>query len=157
MLIKTFVVSGFCLAISVAAATGQQTDAPASPTDQERYVLQERDGGFVRLDKKTGQMSFCTVVNTNMVCRLGAEERQAYEDELSGLSSRIETLEKQVATLSKKDPSSGRPKADVPGVTPEESEMDKEFDKAMDFAQEAMRRFFDVIKELREKYEDDRI
>ena len=42
-------------------------------------------GGFLRLDKETGAVSFCTVDAGLSVCRVSADERAALENEIARL------------------------------------------------------------------------
>ena len=43
------------------------------------------EGGFLRLDKETGAVSFCTVDAGLSVCRVSADERAALENEIARL------------------------------------------------------------------------
>lgn len=125
-----------------------------SEISPERYSINEQDGGIVRVDKTTGQVSFCDVKKANVICRLGADERDAYEVELERLGERIAVLEKQVVQSSVQ---TKRPKENVPGIASKDSQFDKEFDKAMDFAESAMRRFFGMVQNLKKDFEGDKI
>lgn len=51
----------------------------------DRYMMTPADGGFLRLDKETGAVAFCTVENKLAACRLGADERAAFEAEIARL------------------------------------------------------------------------
>ncbi|MGA8169751.1 MAG: hypothetical protein WB816_02775 [Methylocystis sp.] len=42
-------------------------------------------GGFLRLDKETGAVSFCTVETGLSVCRISADERATLENEIARL------------------------------------------------------------------------
>lgn len=139
-------VIGLAMVGAIVLAQARQT----SDTSPERYSVNEQDGGIVRVDKTTGQISFCDVKKSNVICRLGADERDAYEVELERLGERIAMLEKQVeqpATQTK------RPKKRVPGIARKDSQFDKELDKAMDFAESAMRRFFGMVHKLKKDFE----
>jgi hypothetical protein len=63
----------------------------------ERFQLERSGDRFVRLDRQTGAMSLCDEQNGNLVCRMAADERAAYDAELDRLSSRVTALEKTVA------------------------------------------------------------
>lgn len=120
----------------------------------ERFSINEQDGGVVRVDKTSGQVSFCDVKKSNVICRLGADERDAYEVELERLNERIAVLEKRVEHSPAQ---TKRPKQEVPGIARKDSQFDKEFDKAMDFAESTMRRFFGMVQNLKKDFEGDKI
>ena len=135
---------------AVVLAQSRQT----GEVSDERYSVNEQDGGIVRVDKISGQVSFCDVKKSNVICRLGADERDAYEDELERLGERIAMLEKRVEQSPAKI---DRPKKIVPGIRRTESEFDKELDRAMDFAESAMRRFFGMVHNLKKDFDGDKI
>jgi len=67
--------------------------APPMPQVAERYTLERAGDGFVRLDKVTGEMSFCRIETiAGLVCRLGADERAAYDNKISTLTSQVAAL-----------------------------------------------------------------
>ena len=150
----------FCLALLTAAnAPAFAQSNPADPLDRARYVIEKSDGGFVRLNRRTGQTSFCKVDQGNLICRMSADERAAYEAEIAALNTRLTTLEKQVAALKPQKPGENQAKQEKSGPStgldaPDDGKLEEEFDRAMEFAQDAMRRFFDVVKELKNKYEN---
>lgn len=138
----------------VAAAT------PAGATDLDssmRYDMRAEKDGFVRLDRQTGEMSFCQLRDGNLACRVGADERAAFEKALSEMQSRLDALEKRgkgedgVASSKRQEriPESGKSPAE-PGLGEQE---EREFEKAMEFAQRAMRRFYDALKDLKSDIE----
>ena len=123
--------------------------------DEERFVLTEVDGGFVKLDRQLGTVSFCTVISGNIACRLGADERNAYNEAMDQMRGEIEALDKRLAKLESSGPVAKSENSEtVPeNDTAENPELPVEFDTAMEIAQEAMRRFFSVIQELKKEYE----
>jgi len=154
----------FGVAVNIVPAMAQENSLPTGPLDSSRYTIENRDDGFVRLDRQNGNMSFCSVNSGNMICRLGADERLAYEDEIAKLHQRLDGIEERISSIGEGQKQTkpslslpeNRPKVDVPGTKPKETELDKEFEKAMEFAQDAMRRFFEVVKDLKQKYEGDK-
>lgn len=67
-----------------------------------RYSMQKTETGIARLDTQTGEVTLCVEQAGDLVCRMAADERTAYDLELDLLEKRVETLEKSV-----KDGSSG--------------------------------------------------
>jgi hypothetical protein len=139
-----------------ASAVGEEI----KPDDPIRYELRQEGSGFVRLDKRTGAMSYCTADGRNLSCRVSAEEREAYENELALLRDRIAEIEKRLdgtegaaTNLKRQDRIAREP--ETKGPEPELQkrnqleQTEQEFNRALDLATRAMRRFFDVIREMK--------
>ena len=84
MLMPVIALGGMVAASAVAA----QEPAPG------RYAMQKTDSGIARLDTQTGEVSLCQEKDGDIVCRMAADERTAFELELDLLTKRVETLEK---------------------------------------------------------------
>lgn len=105
--------------------------------DTVRYALEKTADGYVRMDKSTGEMSICKEADGQLVCRIAADERSAYEDTLAGLTQRVEALEQKMAAL---DGNGLLPKNVLPS--------EEEFDKTLSMMERFMRRFMGVVKEF---------
>lgn len=108
----------------------------------ENFTLEKTDKGFVRMDKRTGEMSVCEIAGSQMICRMGADDRKAFESELDTLMTRIETLEKKVASLEGTPPSSSLNRL------PNDEEMEQTFT----FMEKFFRRFMGIAKDLEKEY-----
>ena len=106
---------------------------PVLAQEAERYALERTDDGYVRMDKRTGEMSICTETSGQLVCKLAADERKAYDDAVDRLQTAIDSLEDRVAALE------SSPKSTLPSET--------EFDQTMNYMQKFFRSFMDVVKE----------
>ena len=138
-------------------------DARDLPAD-DRYHLIEIEGGALRIDRQTGEVSECANEASGWVCRLSADDRLAYEAEINRLDTladeqaeRIAALEDRLAAireygLTTPDGSSPTPPPDDPGDTLR-LPSDEELDAVMDTAEEVMRRFFGMVQDLREDLE----
>lgn len=104
--------------------------------DDGRYQLETSKDGFVRLDTETGEMSICTKQGSQLVCRVAAEERAAFQEEIDRLDGTIEALEKRLAVLE----SVSRPGNELPS--------DEEFERTLGFMEKFMRRFMDIIEDF---------
>ncbi|MCK5748272.1 MAG: hypothetical protein KAH44_18790, partial [Oricola sp.] len=62
--------------------------APAS-AENGRYVMEKTGEGYVRMDTASGEMSICTEKNGQLVCKLAADERAAFQDALDRLEERV--------------------------------------------------------------------
>ena len=72
---------------------------PAAGAQDDRYVLEKSGEGFVRMDRQTGEMSTCRTEGTGLVCKLAADERTAYQQEIDSLQEKVDGLEERVAKL----------------------------------------------------------
>jgi hypothetical protein len=124
MLIPVLAVGGVFAAVTVFA----QEPAPG------RYAMQKADSGIARLDTQTGEVSLCQEGNGEMVCRMAADERTAFELELDLLTKRVETLEKAV----------GEGQTALKPRLPTEEEIDQ----TMSIMERMMRSFMGIVKDL---------
>ncbi|MFY9655964.1 MAG: hypothetical protein WAK01_05155 [Methylocystis sp.] len=121
-------------ALAAPSAFAQATNPPLAEAPVERFSMTPADGGFLRLDKQTGAVSFCTVEGGASVCRAGPDERA--------------TLEKEVAQLKRENAElkAGRELSrDQSGASPLPKE--EEFERALSFAERFIRRMVPVLKE----------
>lgn len=109
----------------------------ASAQEEQRFRLEKTDKGYVRMDTLTGQMSICEERSGELVCRLAAEERTAFQDEIDRLGDSLKALEDRVARLEQ---------APAVGLPTEE-----QFDQTMSYMQRFFRGFMDMVEEYRDK------
>ncbi|MCV0395941.1 MAG: hypothetical protein K5872_06760 [Rhizobiaceae bacterium] len=103
--------------------------------DTERFTLERRDSGWVRLDNDSGEISTCEERGNQLVCRLAADDRRALEDEIEALRERIRDLDQRLTALE-----SARPSADLPS--------DDELDRTLGFMEKFFRGFMDIVRDL---------
>ncbi|TPW25746.1 hypothetical protein [Pararhizobium mangrovi] len=118
----TLVVAGFALALAPSSGVAQET--------KNNYSLQKVEGGVVRMNNATGEVSMCHTQAGELVCEMAADERNALE-------KRVEALEKRVDRLT-----------DGEGDTASGRSPDRNLDRAMDAVEHAVRRFFAMIDDL---------
>lgn len=119
---------GSLLSASVAMA---QEPAPG------RYSMQKTDSGIARLDTQTGEVSLCQEKDGEIICRMAADERTAFELELDLLTKRVETLEK-AATNGQS------------GLKPRLPSKE-EIDQTMSIMERMMRSFMGIVKDLEDE------
>ena len=112
----------------------------AQAEGEGRYRMEKTDGGFVRLDTATGEVSLCREQEGQIVCRMAADERAAFEKELDLLTKRVEALEKGGAT----GETAAKPSLPT----------DEEIDRTMTIMEKMMQRFMGIVKNLEEGEED---
>jgi hypothetical protein len=125
--------------IAILAGLGLIASATlASAQDSEtRYTLEKTADGYVRMDNRTGEMSICNERAGQLVCKLAAEERTAFQDELDRIIGRLEAVEKRLAAVEK---SPSAPDAGLP--------TEQQFEQTLTFMERFFRRFIDVAKDL---------
>jgi len=105
-----------------------------------RYSMEKTGSGVVRLDTVTGEVSLCREQDGQIVCRMAADERAAFEKELDLLTRRVEALEKGGVT---------RENAAKPSLP-----TDEEIDRTMTIMEKMMQRFMGIVKNLEGGEED---
>lgn len=125
------------LALLAAPAVAEEqlpppTRDPLTPT-LDRYSMTPAQSGFLRLDKQSGVVSYCTVENGLAACRLGADERAALETEIARL--RRENAELKAA------------RGPAPGPSSSTLPREEEFERALSFAERFFRRMMRVLKD----------
>jgi hypothetical protein len=112
--------------------------ASASAAEDDRYVLEKSGDGFVRMDRQTGEMSNCTVDGNALVCKLAADERTAYQDEIDRLQLSLDTLDQRVVKL--ENSLTNKLESSLP--------TEEEFNKTLSYMERFMKSFMDLTKDL---------
>ncbi|HWU64231.1 MAG TPA: hypothetical protein VN112_19620 [Ensifer sp.] len=105
-------------------------DAPVG-----RYQLQPVEGGVVRLDTATGEMTLCKADSGRLACAPSGSAAAATVPgaaDLATLKARVDALERQLAGSNKAP--------DLP--------TDAEVDRSLSIMEKFMRRFMDIAKDL---------
>ncbi|MET0597050.1 MAG: hypothetical protein ABWZ57_04195 [Mesorhizobium sp.] len=124
------------LIASLAVAAALPASAVAQETD--RYTLERSGDGYVRMDRRTGEMSICSERSGQLVCKIAADERSAFQDEVDRLQERLAGLEKRVAeleTVRRIDPEALLP-------------TDEQFEKSLGYMERFFRRFMDIVRDF---------
>jgi hypothetical protein len=131
------------------AASGQ--NAPAAGEDASapsgRYQIAPDEDGFVRLDTRTGAMTHCGKREGAWRCDVLAEERSDLEQRLDALAGKVDALSAEVARLAGRLATVEAKAGASAAPSPEAREED--FDEALSFAERLMRRFFELVRELK--------
>jgi hypothetical protein len=130
------IILAIILAGSFGPLAAAETQPPIVAPEGDRFALTPAEGGYVRLNKETGALSYCSVKDGVAACRLGAEERAALEAE-------IDRLRKENAALKARADAAPAPPAARPNATPSE----EEFERALSFTERFLRRIMRLFRE----------
>ncbi len=117
--------------LTMAASVAQAQDA-------ERYTLEKSGQGFVRMDRTTGEMSICEERSGQLVCKLAADERSAFQDEIDRLEGNVKALDERVAKL----------ESGLSAKLDQALPTDEQIDRTVDTMQRFLRGFMGIVKEL---------
>jgi hypothetical protein len=125
-------------ALAAPAALAQAT-APPQPTEPpaptiERFSMTPAEGGFLRLDKQTGAVSFCSVEAGASACRAGADERAALEKEITELRRENAELKASRDAARSQSGASALPR-------------EEEFERTLSLVERFFRRMVRILKE----------
>ncbi|TIT71010.1 MAG: hypothetical protein E5W51_01005, partial [Mesorhizobium sp.] len=85
--------------IVISAALCSLVAASAYSEETDRYRLEKSANGYVRMDTQTGAMSICEERSGQLVCKMAADERAAFQDEIDRLQGSVKALDERVAKL----------------------------------------------------------
>ncbi len=88
-------------------AAGETASTPASATKRqdrvppaaERYRFTPVDNGFLRLDRKSGNVTYCTSHTAGWSCAAVAENRPSLERQIAQLRDEVAALKQEIAAL----------------------------------------------------------
>ena len=117
---------------AAAPAHAQQTDG----ADQQngRYTMTPTSDGFLRLDTRTGAVSHCTSAAGVAQCRASAEERDAFDQEVTRLSNENTDLRKKLAAATDQAPA-----ARLRNALPTDAEINGALGQVENFVRRMMR------------------
>jgi len=154
------------------AANPAPAQAPAQAQDQttpqkqasvpSRYNFQRVDDGFLRLDKMSGHIAFCSPHTVGWVCQAVPEDRAALEKEIARLQGEVTGLQDKVASLQHEvtalrepppPPPPPRPPADLSPHSDKGGGLklptDEEIARARTAVENAWRRLMDMMTEFK--------
>ena len=129
---KSRVCVALCLLAVAGIAPACAEEADSGTGSAGRYQMTPAANGFLRLDTKTGAVSMCTISGSSAECRAAADDRAA-------LMSEVDRLSQKNAELESRGTAAKPPIARLPDR--------EDFGKALDMAEEFMRRMKRVLRE----------
>lgn len=128
----------FILVLSLCASGSFAQTSPDPVASDDRFQIERQGDQIIRLDRKTGAISTCTLKDEQLDCRSSADERAA-------LNAEIERLEAELAAL--RDGSAKGEEADNRTLTlklPSEQDMRE----VAAFLETMFNRFISAVKNL---------
>ncbi|MBN9256951.1 MULTISPECIES: hypothetical protein [unclassified Mesorhizobium] len=124
--------------ILIPAALVSMVAASAQSEETERYRLEKSATGYVRMDTQTGAMSLCEERSGQLVCKMAADERAAFQDEIDRLQTSVKALDDRVAKL--ENSLSARVESSLPS--------EEDFNKTMSYMERFMRGVMGIVKDM---------
>jgi len=113
-----------------------------APSADNGYSLQPAVGDYLKIDRRTGDVSHCAARDGAWSCQLIAEDRKAYEERIADLEAENERLNKRLAAQSKSER--------APLLDKDDERRVQEF---FDLSDRMFRHFFDLVERLRQRDE----
>lgn len=112
--------------------------SPAAAAEEGRYRLEKTPDGYVRMDRETGEMSVCAMRDAQLVCKLAADERSAFQNELDRLTTRLDEIEKRLSAIEES------PVLKPENLLPSEEQVER----SLGLMEQFFRRFLGIVKEM---------
>jgi hypothetical protein len=124
---------------------------PGRPdTAAGRFTMYPADGGFLRMDTQTGQMSMCKSAGSTWSCAALPDERLALEqqnDVLKRENQDLKSAVKRLEDLAGVGPGE-RPNSDGKSGPSVQLPTEEDVDKAMSYVQRMLKKFKEKIREF---------
>ena len=118
--------------------------AGAARAETGRYVLEQVEGGFIRLDTQTGAVSHCRTRDELWRCELVADAQAALQDEIARLAEENAALQQRLAERTEPGTERGAgPALELPS--------EEDLDRVFGIFERFMRRFMDFARGLNEE------
>jgi flagellar motility protein MotE (MotC chaperone) len=131
--------------ILIPAALVSLVAASAWSEETDRYRLEKSANGYVRMDTQTGAMSICEERSGQLVCKMAADERAAFQDEVDRLQTSVKALDERVSKL--ENSLSARFESTLPS--------EEDFNKTMSYMERFFRTFKNIVKDMDKEGGDD--
>lgn len=133
---------------------GAEDAAPAADAPPGRFTMVPADGGFVRLDTRTGAVAHCRRETPDpgsaWRCATVPEEEMKRPDRFGELGEQIDSLGREIAALRMRvDALEQAEKARAAADAPPALTQDDEMRRSLDFSEELMRRFLGLVQEMK--------
>jgi hypothetical protein len=133
------------LLVATLALAGEAASQSAPDTENGRYTVNRVEGGWLRLDTRTGAVATCT--GTPLACRAAPDERSALEAEIARVQGENAALKQE---LVKRGIPLPQGMAQAPAAQPKNDSTiqlpsDADIDRVMTFMEKVWKRMMDFI------------
>ena len=112
--------------------------SPAFAQQDDRFVLEKSGDGFVRMDRQTGEMSYCAIVDGALACRAAASSATSRDAEIPRLQEAIAALDRRVVAL--ETSLAARLESTLP--------TEEQFEQTMSYMERFLRGFMDIVRDM---------
>jgi len=126
---------------AVIVAGPARAEQAATPPVDEGFALQPATGEYLKIDRKSGDVSVCAARGGVWSCQLIPDDRKAYEDRIADLEAESDRLNKRLTELEAK-PAEGR----APLFDEEDQ---RRLDQFFGLSDRMFQHFFDLVDRLR--------
>ena len=137
VILAALLVSGTLVSASVVLAQ--------TPPADNGYSLQPAVGDYLKIDRRTGDVSHCAARDGAWSCQLIAEDRKAYEERIAELEAENDRLSKRLAALEQQNNNERAPLLD--------KDDERRVQEFLDLGDRMFRHFFDLVERLRQRDE----
>jgi len=120
----------------------------ASAAEPDRYRLEKTPEGYVRMDTRTGEMSLCQERSGELVCRMAADERTAFQDELERLQSDMDALEVRLTEVNALEERIVKLENSLAARVEKTLPTEEDFNRTMSYMERFFRGFMGIVKDL---------
>ncbi|TIR35850.1 MAG: hypothetical protein E5X07_10650 [Mesorhizobium sp.] len=124
--------------VLIPAALVSLVAASAFSEEADRYRLEKSATGYVRMDTQTGAMSICEERSGQLVCKMAADERAAFQDEIDRLQNSVKALDQRVVKL--ENSLAARFESTLPS--------EEDFNKTMSYMERFLRSFMGIVEDM---------
>jgi hypothetical protein len=147
-MIRSFLVIGALLAAAGGARGQTPAPSPAPDNGDTRYSYHRSEDGFVRLDQRTGEVSYCARRPSGWSCLVTPDDRAALEAEIGRLQAENAVLKKALLERGLPLPAGARPDASLGQAPQSKSPSEAEAERVMTLVERIWRRLVELMANL---------
>jgi hypothetical protein len=140
--------------IALLAPLGAAAETGPPENDDARYSFNQVDGGYLRLDGRTGQVSLCNRHSIGWTCQTVPDERAALEGEIARLQGENAALKQALVTRNLPLPGTVRPAPSMPSTVEQQLPRDPDPNMVVGLVEKIWRRLVEMIVQLQKDMGD---
>jgi len=112
--------------------------SPAFAQQDDRFVLEKSGDGFVRMDRQTGEMSYCAIEAGALACRAAASSATSRDAEVAKIQEAIAALDRRIVAL--ESSLAARLESTLP--------TEEQFEQTMGYVERFLRGFMGIMRDM---------